>query len=388
MTCKARTKDWTTRRREYWHWLEDKARDERQLGPDAYDWVERGDAHRRSAELFSRIPAENLDRTDYEPGVPGREAEAWKLRSVIAVYRRARILNEFHGFMELPREVRDIIYHHSLAQGKVIVGPKPVRHWQLDSGDPYTRYEGDVWGYGMFEGEYSNVRQTHRPLGLICGVSRLVHDEAFRIFCGHNQLVFPAGQCRWAGNDLCGSAKKPELSIAHLARDVSYTFDMRDTERLNDRDTFIEQHDIKDGVDGESLTPQEALQMLHNRKVLWLEFLWAERIDFIKQMTLERLQLSFEECYCCIGCCRKVLWVLDRLTAAGPLPGFGPDDESHVYCVNGWACRPPKIIEVIGWVNDKEIARIGEKLALLPGSEAIEVRFIESFESDSWERHH
>lgn len=130
---------------------------------------------------------------------------------------------------------------------------------------------------------------------------------------------------------------------------------------------------LKDSIDEGSIPPQQALQRLHDLKVMQLEIDWAERIDSIKRMTLDRLQLSFEECYCSIGCCRKVSWVLDRFLHEGPPPGT---DERVIYSSFDWKVRPPLTIEVMGWRNDGEKTMISEKLGSLCSPEKIEVCFI------------
>lgn len=127
-------------------------------------------------------------------------------------------------------------------------------------------------------------------------------------------------------------------------------------------------------VDQEELPPAEALRLLHNQKVMELEFAWVDRVDAIKSMTLDRLQLSFEECYCSIGCCRKVGWILDAFIYNDLPPGRTEDE---VYCNEDWKTRPPLVIEVIGWRSGKEKAMIQEKLGRLKSPQPIDIRFLE-----------
>lgn len=130
----------------------------------------------------------------------------------------------------------------------------------------------------------------------------------------------------------------------------------------------------KSAIDQGELPPGEALRLLHDQKTMELELAWVDRIDAIKSMTLDRLQLSFEECYCSIGCCRKVGWILDALIYKDMPPGITQDD---VYCNEDWKTRPPLVIEVIGWRSGKEKAMIMEKLGRLEGPQPVDIRLLE-----------
>lgn len=301
--------------------------------------------------------------------------------------------------MDLPREIRDMVYSEALTMGQVVVPDADGRleYWQQYSGSPYTRYAAATREH-IFTMSRGPPRETSlvsilgpkpkRPVGLVQGVSHAVQMEATAVFYGSNQLVFPAGPFRHplrfntpadeaeseAATDLV--EVPPSWNYAPLARDVSYTFDMRDdaVARAGRASLYRLHHDggggrrgatVKDGVDGGSLAGPAALALLHDRRAAWLEAGWAARVEAIGAMVLDRLALSFEECYCAVGCCRKVGWVLDRflgLSAAG-----------------GWRVRPPRVVEVMGWVNDREREMIRTKLEGLSSGEGerIEVRFVE-----------
>lgn len=290
--------------------------------------------------------------------------------------------DKFHHFMDLPSEIRDLIYSYALCKGRVIVpnsggvagGLEPVKHYRTNDGFYYSRYKGleqELLAMG-------NGRRAPSPLGLVQGVSRAVHDEAARIFFGRNQFIFPAGRFRRPAYcnllDTPGRSSEEDFSRdlrsrtnnALLLRDVSYTFDMRDHPG-DDYANFYRSFDIKNSVDARTLSQVEALQALHAQKNLDLEIDWVERIDCIKRMDLDRLVLSFEECYCAIGCCRRVGWVLDRFLHEGQPPEVA-DIEDTAYSSLLWDSRPPLVVEVMGLVNDEEEAMAREKLSRLPGS--------------------
>lgn len=132
--------------------------------------------------------------------------------------------------------------------------------------------------------------------------------------------------------------------------------------------------ELKNGVDDGTLQPREAMVMLHDQKCEALEYHWIARIDAIKDMTLDRLQLSFENCYCSMGCCRKVAWLLDAFIYDDVPPGGREED---VFSNKAWKMRPPSAIEVLGWRSEREKAMIEEKLALLKSPQPIDICFID-----------
>lgn len=392
----ARTEDWDTRLARYWAFQEKKKVDEEKYGryrlmqtSEFYHGEPDGsnlDTGRAQGEL-SRLLDSDLNR----PHDAGAGAIAYKLRSAVAMHRRARVGTEFHGFLQLPPEIRHIIYGFVLLKGIVIVpnntraiGPGTVKYWQSNDGECYLRYDGLVKDLKRMG------RRQRRPLFLIQGVHRTVHAEALQVYFGGNKFIFPSGMffrpslfgtlVRIASSDVEVMERRYSRKFengennAPLVRDVSYAFDMRDCV-TDDYENLYRDPTLKNNIDGQSVSPRGALQMLHDRKALELEIVWAERVDCIKWMTLDRLGLSFDECYCSIGCCRKVGWVLDRILYAGPPPGT-EDTRENAYSILDWKARPPLVISVSGWKNDMEGKLIREKLGKLRESlESIEIRF-------------
>lgn len=345
----ARTKRWTTLRKEYWE--------------------------RQTAK--TQCPHDDDDGDDLE------------FQHAIAMGRRERIGKEFYGFLDLPREIRDMIYEYLLVRGELYVPNDSgrIEHYEDDGGTLYKRYENaDIDHLQM---DPRRRRDSNSPsrgsLGLIMGVNHTVHAEATELFFGRNRIILPAGSftlpvrfnLRFDSVSATGLDVRDThpFNYSSLARDVSYTFDMRD-HAVSDHHNLNYNLDIRDRIDVGLLEPREALLELHDQKTFQLELDWAERIDSIKEMKLDRLQLSFEECYCAVGCCRKVGWVLDRFLHCGPLPGLREDE--HVWSSVDWKKRPPLVIEVIGWVSSKEQALIRDKLSRLASEEPIEVRLIEA----------
>ncbi|KAF3770762.1 hypothetical protein M406DRAFT_349379 [Cryphonectria parasitica EP155] len=373
------------------------------------------------ADYFNSLPEQ--DNLPNDKSSSSSSSSTDTLQSALASCRRLRIGTEFHGFLDLPREIRDQIYRHALVKGKVAV---PNRHaepleaqtrhqawkidyWRRETGEPLLRYEDEsLFGHGLFAGEpldppslnslshssspFSSPSSSRgTPLGLLHGVSSIIHAEAATIFFAHNQIILPAGRWRHPidfrearmSHDASvqaflapsGARPSPILNAALLARDVSYTFDMRDAE-MRDWEALHFCQAVKEQVDDQTIAPRDALAALHDQKTVSLEIMWAERIDAVKRMTLDRLQLCFDDCYCPVGCCRKVGWVLARFLDSGPLGGADAHDQAHVYSTLDWAGRPPKVVEVMGWVNEAERDRIRELLARLPGANDAVVRFM------------
>lgn len=371
----ARTKDWDTRLKEYWALQDYKLRDTEYHGND------------QRTEFSDSNPnidlAADLDTLSQVPEQAEEEnLRSHQLRSTVEICRRTR-RDEFHGFMDLPSEIRDMIYSYALHKGRVIIpnsGPftrdlEPVKYYKNDDGFYYMRYRGLEHELAAME----NGRRAPRPLGLVQGVSRAVQDEAARIYFGRNHFIFPAGSflrpiwCnlrdgfeRSTEDDFWRDARN-HTNIAPLLRDVSYAFDMRDYP-TDDFANLYRNFRIRDSIRSRAVSPGEALRALHDQKTLSLEIEWTERIDSIKRMTLDRLLLAFDECYCAVGCCRKVEWVLDRFLHEGPPPGTG-DTADNAYSSIDWRERPPLVIEVIGLVNDWEKQMAQEKLTVFQGSE-------------------
>ncbi|POS74480.1 hypothetical protein DHEL01_v207124 [Diaporthe helianthi] len=372
-----RTKEWDARLKEYW----DPNEDDIQNNEKYRDYMHLGTTRGCSWEKL-RFYNDDVLRP---PGLPIMRPGD-QLRETVEKCNRMRC--DFHGFMYLPSEIRDMIYSFALCRGKVIVpnsrpgmgfeAQEAVERYQSPNGHHYRRYEG-------LKGELLAMncgRYTRIPLGLIQGVSRAVHDEAARIYFGRNQFIFPAGffmrprYCNMrtpyegeARDGLSSSLQRDidnQINNAPLLRDVSYTFDMRD-HPTDDYENLYTNYSIKEHVDSRTLSRSEALQALHDEKAHALEFDWAERIDRIKHMKLDRLVLDFEECYCAIGCCRKVEWVVDRLIHKGPPPGTA-DTEDNAYSSYDWVNRPPLMVEVMGFVDDREQLEAMAKLRRLIGS--------------------
>ncbi|KAI0133863.1 hypothetical protein BJ170DRAFT_678791 [Xylariales sp. AK1849] len=312
----------------------------------------------RLADYHTGLARRSQPQGSTYAGEPGHDAsavpylEAWQHRETLASHRAKRVGTEFYGFLTLPGEIRRLIYSMALVKGKVFVpsietDPElGVRRFTLKNthdldGQRYLRYDGLPYDVGNWR------EKRYKQFGLISGVNKLIQDEATNIFLRGNQFVFPTGNY---GHLVCFSRSyERALCYGRLVRDVSFPFDMRDC--------VASDINARYDHEGDDVHPVVSFAELHDYRHSYLEKVWARRIKQIRKMELDRLQLTFDECYCESGCCRKVSWVCDEL-------------------VRDWDVLPPKVIEVVGWLDDDERQKIQERFGCLSeASMSVLVRF-------------
>ncbi|OTA62220.1 hypothetical protein K449DRAFT_394979 [Hypoxylon sp. EC38] len=274
--------------------------------------------------------------------------------------RRARIGTEFHGFMNLSRELRDMIYTYLVVKGSVFLlnypGPMDGNmdinelrcHFQSKDfyGNTYLRYEG-------MPADLTTGQATRKPIGLICGVSTTVQYEATAMFYGCNRFVFPYGRCNIPA--VCPGGP---LDTFQFLRDVSYTFDMRHIKydpyaiKYQGEDRHQEDHDPDDS-DAEFTVACSLRYTIHERLRVEIVSQWRSDLGYFQLLALDRLQLSFDECYCPMGCCRLIKEATECF-----LGSYRPSRRK---------LRLPRVIEIIGWNDESEKQYINRKLGALEG---------------------
>ncbi|KAI1075681.1 hypothetical protein F5B20DRAFT_558990 [Whalleya microplaca] len=266
--------------------------------------------------------------------------------------------------VNLPSEVRDKIYEYRLVPGTVWM-PNISDAWHVEynvndhcdhTGDRYQRYQyiPANWGRLYVEG---------KRLGLICGVSHNVQEEATKIFYSRNRFVFPYGKIGpWS--PLSDKFYIYTKIMKAQLQDVSHTFDMRE-EAPSDyaiRHLLELNPDENEGV-AAGLNKPAFMRKAHDFKATAVRYRWNERVRIIKYSALNRLQISFEECYCRMGCCRSVLHVLNMIT--------------NPALTGEWNVHPPKIIEVTGWNDEDEKSMIKQALEKLSTHDTkVRVQFV------------
>ncbi|KAK9415261.1 hypothetical protein SUNI508_02109 [Seiridium unicorne] len=337
----ARTLDWKTRLVEYYRWLDQRSLDQLRCVRDDF-----------SCSAYPQV-------CEDDPLLL-RDFKAWRRRETMASHRAKRIGTEFHGFMHLPAEIRTLVYEQALIKGKLAIPHirscinTGDRFFTLTKGDVYTspfsrrvrpRYEGTSTELEKYLDEWPP------QLGIIAGVSRLVHTEAIRVFLRENQFVFPRGvydPLIWFGDTYERAAVQSQW-----LRDVSFAFS-------HDDGLF------QPCIHAEYVTPSHRRLGLELQlpkygeppltRLGYLEKIWALRIAEIKKFRLNRLQLSFDECFCPDTRHRRVAWVLGEL-------------------MRDWHDYQPKIIEISGWDDDEEKEFIGQMLGTKGNASTMVVRF-------------
>ncbi|KAI0174805.1 hypothetical protein BJ166DRAFT_587584 [Pestalotiopsis sp. NC0098] len=333
---------------------------------------------------------EELDETDTKFIA---ELERPELR--IQPIRRHRIGTEFHGFLSLPREIRDMVYRHLVAPGMRIIlfgGEKIIKNARGQEYDRYASLAEDLKPWM----DDSDVVLGGRPFGLIQGVCKQIHLEATRVYLRENRFIFPAGDQGhrfWDGGHSFGLKQ-----LTAAMRDVSYAFDMRDS-------TVSDFQSLSDQADGGNIDlirppPRERiLELLHFNKEDLLKNHWFDRIQYMKRMNLERLQLAFDEAYCGFGCCRMVEWLCKVLStpASNMMCVDEPNRDYYVAQPYEWggvldaeecyeiyedemlpevAIRAPRVIDIFGWRDDEEKLMIENRLKSLESIGTEQIRFV------------
>lgn len=292
---------------------------------------------------------------------------------------------QFHRFMDLPLSIRYMIYDLLLIRGKIFIrnsiagGAYAVT--PQNTTPPFSRleeippvktsayyhtiipYSRDTYR-GHVRPRYTDWEAYAQPeTGLLHGVSKAVQDEAERIFwSAKNLFVFPAGQfiVPSSYHSMHSSLLFSDPhSINFAAKAVSYTFDMRDAGPVCPY-SAREYHRLHHGPDGptafDNLNPADQLRRQHDVLDQQLQAVWDDRCFLItRHLRLDRLQLDFGECYCVLGCCRKVEYVCAQLANCAGLAAL---------CYR----RPfrhgfPAVFEVIGFSDEAEKELIATRLA-------------------------
>lgn len=215
------------------------------------------------------------------------------------------------GFLDLPREVRDMIYDHALIRPHVFVKVQLT-----------TRHKDEIYTKDLSERTYLGplfVRQK-RPmdkkqyfynylrdpvcLGLLRGVCRQVQVEAQEAFYTKENhfIIGPGALIKPLTNHL---GQFPPM------KSVSLTFDARDLgSRVGDRlgaDLLIAQTLDRDEHfwNTQWETPQRCSAHLHDCYVMDLVKCWERRMRILEAMEqLERVKLDVTMAFCPYGCCR------------------------------------------------------------------------------------
>ncbi|KAF3014952.1 hypothetical protein E8E14_001321 [Neopestalotiopsis sp. 37M] len=324
-----------------------------------------------------------------------QECERWNAKVPESLKMHQRVLHlrkylacaypEFHGFMFLPRELRDMIYRAAVVDSSqplvvplvrpdpsTLLPQKPAVQGEAynEMGQLYDRYMNYPDSKPLPGMEH--ISPVIRCIGALSRASKQVHLEAARIFFQENNFIFPAGDWCWPnflniGAPPANEFEEQRQELAYGMRNASYTFDMRDVvlSDISNVHGFVEAGTI------DRLRPpprREFLELLHDNREEALHHKWAERITSIKVMSgLEKLSIGLDECYCGFGCCRQVEWVMHMFISGIPEDPSEPEWEGEF--------RAPKCVQITGWRDKEERDMILERLAVFKPFGMVDVEF-------------
>lgn len=172
---------------------------------------------------------------------------------------------------------------------------------------------------------------------MLQGVSRTVQKEAEVVFWGSkNEFVFPVGTFDYPvyfhGMGIAEAAQ----TIPPI-KNVSFAFDQRDYEGYELSDAVALRHTVL--FDDPDLTGTALRDAIHDYRKDMLVSTWDARCRFLTvHMSLKRLQIDFEDCFCPSSCCRMVDRVCNLLAP--------------------WMEVPPEHWEIIGFWDQLEVEMI------------------------------
>lgn len=224
----------------------------------------------------------------------------------------------FHRFMDLPLEIRNMIYEELLVVGTL---------WDLaptEVEDLYPYVADEELMKARFDLRYANAPDARRPESNIMLVSDTVCSEAVVIFFGRNHFVIPRLPTEppsLNGLDL-PFAWPIGTGIEHLIRSLSIAIDMRDIVGASPWMDLVHAHstaragqvehnimNIDFGLD------DPILGYAHVRRADRLCRTWKKVYSGVLGLNLHFLQIDLTRCYCPSGCHRVAAgFMLDFVT--------------------------------------------------------------------------
>ncbi|KAI5255228.1 hypothetical protein E4T42_02015 [Aureobasidium subglaciale] len=280
---------------------------------------------KESIKTYDRGRAErrrNNDNNDSgdEVGNTVHIVNGWDVAAILSLQDKKRYPHrpklpsgQYFPFLQLPFEIRNMVYKELLVVGKVFQCPKPE-----DDTDKYNHPEVQLFG-----------------------VSRQFLQESAPIFFFKNQFVCSYGTYKLWTNSwpkwMAPSIDEPEefpisaMALKHV-RSLSISYDSRDVE--------LDPGFIRACVARETkLNPSF---VLHNEKFEDdLNDMWQERGRILNHLQLDRLEVSMKNCYCAL--------CFQRQTHVAIMELFGSVCGS-----------PPKTIIISGLEDATELRRLKE----------------------------
>ena len=194
------------------------------------------------------------------------------------------------GFLNLPLEIRQIIYDFSLVTAKVI---RPhVSLFEVETGL-----------------EVSKELKNELAMGLL-SVNRLIREEARIVFYGSNVWYLSARFRYYESEDWSLHHFSPLWTAnIQLFRRILINFDMREA---HTKDTLaVAKHNYSTFNYHHVEQKENYTQHYHHDDIQILTMIaWARKLDLLHSMSLSSLDILVNDCYCPATCCRLVVPLL------------------------------------------------------------------------------
>lgn len=189
----------------------------------------------------------------------------------------------------------------------------------------------------------ADFKTYRKPETQLLLVSHQVCSEAAKIYFGKNHFVISCGF--YSSNILDSSYDDGSNSslAAKYVRSLSITFDMRETDAIENRagglDNSLKKRDCDIEISADQLAEYHSAVLAEVVPTVYGNCLWQGVCDF----RLRFLQINFTHCFCPFGCCRNVAGV----------------DGAAYQLQSAWTKEAwPKTIESMGLLNDYERAAV------------------------------
>lgn len=197
------------------------------------------------------------------------------------------------AFLDLPREVRDIIYEYCLVvKGEIVPYPACYEFPRLGQCQPLNQRD----------------YMRRRPDVALLQVNQQFNEETSPILYGRNlwRLSKPisADHHVWWKRDV--SDEEVSMSIKH----VIICLDWRDMEHEPPKRNFVvykpdnPSNPLRKTLESRT----ERGNWIHDAKALWLQEYWEQKLQALEFMSLKTLTIEITHCWCgSFGCCRPFI---------------------------------------------------------------------------------
>ncbi|KAF2450863.1 hypothetical protein P171DRAFT_147767 [Karstenula rhodostoma CBS 690.94] len=206
---------------------------------------------------------------------------------------KARKTKPTFRFLDLPAELRCVVYEELLVVGKVY-------------------YKGTDHNEQASTIRYKDKEFFREPYLAILRTCKLVHDEAEKVYLSKNLFVLPLRWQQYAPFAYPDSATSPVLNSRYLfskrgldyVRNLSIAVDRIETWDIDDlgKNAAI----WENSKDYDSMTPAQRLKEMH--KITLNDTITDESPTELamNHLSMEFVEIDWTNAYCFLGCCRPI----------------------------------------------------------------------------------